>query len=149
MDILSKLAETEADYYQRDRRERGLYDAISRLKETENNNSKIKELYQDNHAKHKEHLELLEKKYINTERSKLELNKEYYKMTQTHTQQTLENDIQIANLNAALQKKENQRYKLLVDSREKDLEITAQDLKIKYLEDQIKQAEEKLSQMKK
>ena len=57
--------------------------------------------------------------------------------------------MKIANLNAALQKKENQRYKLLVDSREKDLEITAQDLKIKYLEDQIKQAEEKLSQMKK
>ena len=89
------------------------------------------------------------KKYINTERSKLELNKEYYKMTQTHTQQTLENDIQIANLNAALQKKEKQRYKLLVDSSEQNLEITAQDLKIKYLEDQIKQAEAKLLQIKK
>ena len=62
MDILSKLAETEADYYQRDRRERGLYDALSRLKETENNTSKIKELYQDNQAKRKEHLELLEEK---------------------------------------------------------------------------------------
>jgi len=65
MDILSKLAETEADYYQRDRRERGLYDALSRLKETENNNSKLKELYQDSQTKHKEHLELLEKKIQN------------------------------------------------------------------------------------
>ena len=62
MDILSKLAETEADYHQRDRRERGLYDALSRLKETENNTSKLKELYQDNQAQCKEHLELLEKK---------------------------------------------------------------------------------------
>lgn len=62
MDILSKLAETEADYHQRDRRERGLYDALSRLKETENNTSKLKELYQDNQAQRKEHLELLEKK---------------------------------------------------------------------------------------
>lgn len=62
MDILSKLAETEADYHQRDRRERGLYDALSRLKETENNTSKLKELYQDNQAQRKEHLELLEEK---------------------------------------------------------------------------------------
>ena len=62
MDILSKLAETEADYHQRDRRERGLYDALSRLKETEKNTSKLKELYQDNQAQRKEHLELLEEK---------------------------------------------------------------------------------------
>lgn len=62
MDILSKLAETEADYHQRDRRERGLYDALSRLKETENNTSKLKELYQNNQAQRKEHLELLEEK---------------------------------------------------------------------------------------
>ena len=88
-------------------------------------------------------------KYMNTERSQLKLKKEYYNMTQTHTQQTLEYDIQLANLNAALQKKENQLYKSLVDSSEKDLEITELDLKIKYLKEQIKQAETKLSLMKK
>lgn len=84
-------------------------------------------------------------KYINTERSKLKLDKEYYKMTQAHTQQTLEYDIQLANINAALKEKENQLCKLFVDSSEKDLEITELDLKIKTLEEQIKQAEERTS----
>ncbi len=84
-------------------------------------------------------------RYINTERSKLKPDKEYYKMTQAHIQQTLEYDIQLANINAALKEKENQLCKLFVDSSEKDLEITELDLKIKTLEEQIKQAEERTS----